>query len=66
MNSLGPAEAEQQEGKRPLERSRCRWVDNNKKDLREISWSDMDRINLAKDRDQYRILLNTVMNLRVP
>jgi hypothetical protein len=62
MNSLRPAEAEQEERRRPLERSRCRWADNNKKDLREISWSDMDWINLAQDRT----LLNTVMNLWVP
>jgi hypothetical protein len=52
MNSLGLPQDEQQEGKRPLERSRCRWVDNNKKDLREISWIDMDWINLTQDRDQ--------------
>jgi hypothetical protein len=41
-----------QEGKRPLERSRRRWVENAKMDLREIRWGDTDWINLAQDRDQ--------------
>jgi hypothetical protein len=54
------------EGKRPLGRSRRRWVDNIKTDLREIEWDDMDWIVLAQDRDQWRALVNTVMNLRVP
>jgi hypothetical protein len=54
------------EGKRPLRRSRRRWVDNIKMDLREIGWGGMDWIDLAQDRDQWRALVNTVMNLRVP
>jgi hypothetical protein len=53
------------EGKRPLGRPRCRWVDNIKMDLREIRWESMDWIELAQDRDQWRALVNTV-NLRVP
>jgi hypothetical protein len=52
------------EGKRPLLRSRHRWVDNIKMDLREIGWVGMDWIKLAQDRDQWRALVNTVMNLR--
>jgi hypothetical protein len=40
------------EGKRPLGRPRCRWVDNNKIDLREIGWDGIDCIDLAQDRDQ--------------
>jgi hypothetical protein len=48
------------EGKRTLEWPRRRWVDNIKMDLREIDW-----IDLAQDRDQWRALMNTVMNLRV-
>jgi hypothetical protein len=54
------------EGKRPLGRPRHRWVDNIKMDLREIGWDGMDWIDLDQDRDQWRALLNTVMNLRVP
>jgi hypothetical protein len=53
------------EGKRPLGRPRCRCVDNIKIDLREIEWDGMDRIDLAQDRDQWRALVNTVMNLHV-
>jgi hypothetical protein len=41
-------------------------VDNIKIDLREIGWNGMDWIDLAEDRDQWRALVNTVMNLRVP
>jgi hypothetical protein len=51
------------EGKRPL--GRRRWVDNIKMDLREIGWNGVDWIDLAQDRDQWRALVNTVMNLRV-
>jgi hypothetical protein len=54
------------EGKRPLERPRLRWEDNIKMDLREIEWGGMDWIDLAQDRDQWRALVNTEMNLRVP
>jgi hypothetical protein len=43
-----------------------RWVDNIKMDLSEIGWVGMDWIYLAQDRDQWRALVNTVMNLRVP
>jgi hypothetical protein len=54
------------EGTRPLRRPRCRWVDNIKMDLREIVWDGMDLIDVAQDRDQWRALVNTVMNLQVP
>jgi hypothetical protein len=53
------------EGRIPLGRSRCRWVDNIKMDLRETGWVGMDWIDLAQNRDQWRALVNTVMNLRV-
>jgi hypothetical protein len=54
------------EGNRPLERPKRRWVDNVKMDIREIQWGGMDWIDLAQDREQWRALLNTVMNIRVP
>jgi hypothetical protein len=54
------------EGKRPLGRPGRKWVDNIKIDLREIGWDDMDWIDLAQDKDQWKALVNTVMNLRVP
>jgi hypothetical protein len=54
------------EGKRPLGRPRRRWEDNIKMDLREIGLSSVDWINLAQDRGQWRVLVNTMMNLRVP
>jgi hypothetical protein len=52
-------------GKRPLGRPRRRWVNNVKMDLREIGWGGMDWVDLAQDRDQWRVLVNTVMNFRV-
>jgi hypothetical protein len=54
------------EGKRPLRRPRRRWEDNIRMDLREIGWDGMYWIDVAQDRDQWRALVNTVMNLRVP
>jgi hypothetical protein len=51
------------EGKRPLGRPRRRWVDNIKVYFREIKWDGMDWI---VDREQWRALVNTVMNPRVP
>jgi hypothetical protein len=52
------------DGKRPLGRPRRRWVDGIRMDLREIGWDGVDWIDLAQDRDQWRALVNTVMNLR--
>jgi transposase len=54
------------EGKRPLGRPRRRWVDNIKMGLREVGWDGMDWIDLARDRDRWRALVNAVINLRVP
>jgi hypothetical protein len=54
------------EGKSLLGRPRRRWVDNIKINIREIEWDGMDWINEAQDKDQWRALVNTVMNLRVP
>jgi hypothetical protein len=54
------------EGRRPLGRPRCMWEDNNKTDLRKIVWGGLDWIDMAQDRDHSRVLVNTVMSLRVP
>jgi hypothetical protein len=54
------------EGKRPLERSRRRWLDNIKMDLRKIEWSGVNWIDLDQDWNRWRALVNSVMSLRVP
>jgi hypothetical protein len=54
------------EEKRPLGRPRRRLVENIKMDLGEIGWDGRDWSDLAQDTDQWRTLVNTVMNLRVP
>jgi hypothetical protein len=54
------------EGKRPPGRSRRRWADNIKIDFREVECAGVDWIHLAQDRDQWRALVNTVVNLRDP
>ena len=54
------------EGRRPLGRPRCRWVDNIRIDLQEVGCWYMDWIGLAQDRDRWRTLVSAVMNLRVP
>jgi hypothetical protein len=50
----------------PLGRRRHRWEDNIKMNFREIGWGGMDWNDLAQDRDQWRAVVNTVMNFRVP
>jgi hypothetical protein len=52
--------------RRPLGRPRRRWEDSIKMDLPEIGFGDVDWIYLAQDRDRWRALVTTVMNLRVP
>jgi hypothetical protein len=59
MNSVGTSE-----GKRPLGKSRRRWKDNIKIDVREVELDDVDWIHLAQDRARWRALLSTVMKLR--
>jgi hypothetical protein len=54
------------EGKRPLERPRRRWVDNIRMDLGEVRWGDVDWIGLAQDKNRWKSLVNSVLNLRVP
>jgi hypothetical protein len=51
-------------GKRPLGRPKRRWVDNIRMDLGELGWSDVDWIGLAQDRNRWRALVNSVLNLR--
>jgi hypothetical protein len=54
------------EGKRQLGRPRRRWEDNTKMDLQEVGCGGMDWIELAQGSDRRRVLVNAVMNLRVP
>jgi hypothetical protein len=55
-----------QEGRRPLGRSRHRWLDNIKVDLRETGWDGLDWIDVAQDRDQWRGFANMVVSIWVP
>jgi hypothetical protein len=52
--------------KRQIGRRRPRWEDNIRVDIREIGWEGVDWIRQAQDRDQWQVLVDTVMNLRVP
>jgi hypothetical protein len=51
------------EEKRPLRRPRRRWVDNIRM---EVGWGDVDWIGLTQDRNRWRALVNSVLNLKVP
>jgi hypothetical protein len=57
---------EKPEGKRPIGRPRSRWVDNIRTDLGEVEWGSVDWIGVAQDRDRWKALANSVMNLRIP
>jgi hypothetical protein len=52
------------DGKSLLGRLRRRWEDYVRMDLKEIGWDDVNWIRLAQDRDQWRALVHTAMNLR--
>jgi hypothetical protein len=56
---------EKPEGKRPLGRPRHRWEERIRMDLKEIGWGSADWIQMTQDRDWWRALVNTAMNLRV-
>jgi hypothetical protein len=53
-------------GKEITGKPKCRWEDNIKMDLQEVGCGGMDWIELAQDRDSWRVLVNAVINLRVP
>jgi hypothetical protein len=57
---------EKPEGKRSLGRPRRRWVDNIRMYLGGVGWGDVDWIGLAQDRNRWRALVNSVLNLWVP
>jgi hypothetical protein len=54
------------DGKRPLARPRRRCENNTKMDVTEVGWGGINWIHLGQDRDQWRALVNTVINVRVP
>jgi hypothetical protein len=54
------------EGKIPLGRPRRRWEDNIIMDLRKMVWEGADCMHLAEGRDQWRVLVNTVITFQVP
>jgi hypothetical protein len=54
------------EGKRPLGRPRSRWEDNIKIDIQEVGCGGMDWFELAREMDRWRVLVNAVMDFRVP
>jgi hypothetical protein len=54
------------EGKSPLGRPMCSSEDNIKMDLQDVGCGGMDRIDLAQNRDRWWVIVNAVMNLRVP
>jgi hypothetical protein len=54
------------EGRRPLGRPRRRWLDNIRMELGEVGWGDVDWVGVAQDRNRWRALVNSVLNLLVP
>jgi hypothetical protein len=54
------------EGRRPLGGPIRRWLDNIRMDLVEVGWGDVDWTGLPQDRNRWRALVNSVLNLRVP
>jgi hypothetical protein len=57
---------EKPEGKRSLGRPRRRWMDNIRMDLGKVGWGDVDWIGLAQDRNSWRAVVNSVLNLQIP
>jgi hypothetical protein len=54
------------EGKRPLGRTRRRWVNNIRIDLGKVEWVNMNWIGLSQDKNRWRALVNSVLNRRIP
>jgi hypothetical protein len=54
------------EGKKPLERPRCKWEDNIKMSFQEGGCVGKDWIELAQDGDRWQTIVNAAKNLRVP
>jgi hypothetical protein len=54
------------ERKSPLGRPRRRREDNIRMDLKEVVWEDVEWMHLAQDREQWRTVVNTLINVRVP
>jgi hypothetical protein len=54
------------EEKRPLGRPRRIWMDNIRMYIGEVGWGDVDWIGLSQDKNRWRALVNSVLNLRVP
>jgi hypothetical protein len=50
---------------RPLGKHRCKWEDNIKKDFQKLKWEDVEWIDLAHDKDEFRTLVKAVMNFWV-
>jgi hypothetical protein len=50
----------------PLGKPRRRWEDNIKIDIQGVRWGGIDWIDLTQERERWRFLLNTVINLRLP
>ena len=57
---------ETSEGNKSLGRPKRRWEDNIKMDLQEVGCRGMDWKDVTQDRDEWRALVNAVMNVRVP
>jgi hypothetical protein len=54
------------EGKRPLGRSRCRWMDNIKMDVVKIGWGGVNWIGLTQNSGKWRVLVKAAINLQIP
>jgi hypothetical protein len=63
---IGCSWESQREGGHWEDQDLCGWLDSIRMDFVEVGWDDVDWIGLAQHRDKWRVLVNAVMNLRVP